>query len=533
MKKLLFALLLLPTFVHAQIITTYVGGSTGAPGDGGPATNANASFVYGLAFDKAGNLYLSNINFNHVRRVDAATGIIERFAGIGVTGAPLGDGGAATNANLNAPCGMACDTAGNLYIADRNNYRVRKVNISTGIITTVAGNGTHHNYGGTGDGGQATAAVFNTVADVKIDKHGDLLIADNSAHRIRKVNMTTGIITHFAGTATISPGHSGDGGAASVAQLNDPRFITLDDNDNIYVAEQLGRYIRKIDAATGIINTVAGTGSFAFNGDTVHALSCNFVPTGIVYHNDAVYFATTDDRVRKLDLSNDTVYTICGNGTELYSGDGGPAIAATLYDPQAMARRGCFELFVADNANLRVRKIELPSVLLTPTITITGPVGAYVGNTVTINATVTGVGAAYNIKWMNCGVEFATTTTPSVTYIKTASTWIDTITARVIPQSTEHICYDSATSAGHLVWTGEGVDGTTKSTFSIYPNPASNILHIAGETIAEVNIVNLLGQTVHSSLHASKAVDVSVALLPKGIYLLKVNGQIAGKLLKE
>ncbi len=360
MKKIFLLLLLLPFNTQAQFITTVAGGGTSGLGDGGAATAAAIPNPECVAFDRIGNLYISDLGSSRIRKVDTF-GIITTVAGPGVS-TTIGDGGAATAAYLKNPMGVTCDTFGNVYIADRNNYRIRKITVSTGIITTIAGNGTNI-FAGSGDGGPATAAQFNTANDVIFDKRGNLYIADNSAHAIRKVN-AAGIISTFAGIGG-SPGYSGDGGPATAAELKDPRNLAFDDTGNLYIAEQLGGHVRKVDTF-GIIHTIAGAGGFAFNGDSIPARSANLRMSGIVYLNHALYVSTIYHRIRKIDFTNDTIYTVAGTGTGAYNGDSIAAVTAQLYNPEGLAVNACGNLFLADLGNERVRKITLQTDCFVP-----------------------------------------------------------------------------------------------------------------------------------------------------------------------
>ena len=210
-------------------------------GDGGPAVRAHLSPA-GVTVDGSGNLYIAGNN--RIRKVDASTSIIT------------------TVAQLSSPQGVAADGAGNIYIADTYNNRIRKVDVSTGIITTVAGNGRD---GFSGDGGPATAAKLRWPEDVAVDSAGNFYIADTYNNRIRKVDASTGIITTAAGNG--SYGFSGDGGPATTAELIWPRDVAADGAGNIYIADTGNGRIRKIDAAAGIITTAAGNGNGGFSGD--------------------------------------------------------------------------------------------------------------------------------------------------------------------------------------------------------------------------------------------------------------------------
>ena len=244
------------------LITTVAGtGEYGYSGDGGPATQARLSFPFDLAIDGAGNLYIADRANERVRKVEAATGLITTVAGTGEWGYS-GDGGAATEANLAFPLGLAVDGSGNLYIADSDNSRVRKVEAATGLITTVAGTG---EWGYSGDGGAATEANLAFPLGLAVDGSGNLYIADSDNSRVRKVEAATGLITTVAGTGEW--GYSGDGGPAIQAQLSFPVDLAIDGSGSLYIADQYNHRVRKVEATTGLITTVAGTGAEGYNGD--------------------------------------------------------------------------------------------------------------------------------------------------------------------------------------------------------------------------------------------------------------------------
>jgi len=261
---------------NGMIATVAGNGAAGFSGDGGTATNASLNDPYGVAVDGSGNLFIADANNNRVRRVDT-NGIITTFAGKGAVGynagSYSGDGGAATNATLNDPIGLAVDGFGNLFIGDSSNNRVRKVS-TNGIITTVAGNG---NGDYSGDNGRATSAGVWNPWGVVVDSVGNLFIADDWNQRIRKVS-TNGIITTVAGNGTA--GYSGDGGAATAASLNYPSGVAVDALGNLFIADFDNSCIRKV--SKGIITTVAGNGDYGYSGDGGRATSAKLgYPFGV------------------------------------------------------------------------------------------------------------------------------------------------------------------------------------------------------------------------------------------------------------
>jgi YVTN family beta-propeller protein len=341
-------------------------GTAGFSGDGGPATSAKLNEPFGIAVDPAGNKIIADLLNHRIRGVNATGTTIATIAGNGTPGFG-GDGGLTINSELNQPLGVALDGAGNLYIADADNDLIRKIDAVTGIITTVAGNGT---AGDSGDGGPATSAELFFPFRVAVDGAGNLYIADTN-DRIRRVDAATGIITTVAGSGI--PGFSGDNGPATAAQLDGPRGVALDAAGNLYIAEYFNSRIRKVDAATGIITTVAGDGHLpgdgtippsAGLGDGGFAINAHLhSPSAVaVDAADNLYIADSATHViRKVDAASGIINRVAGQldlGQGLnYNGDNQAATLANLRDPDDIALDDAGNLYIADALQQRVRKV--------------------------------------------------------------------------------------------------------------------------------------------------------------------------------
>jgi len=392
----------------AQIITTVAGnGSGGYTGDGGQATNAELNGPDGIAFDSYGNMYIADEVNNIIRKV-TSSGIITTFAG---GGSSLGDGGQATNAQLASPTAVLFDATGNLYIADYSNNRIREVN-TVGIITTIAGTGT---LGYSGDGGQATNAQLNKSAGITFDATGNFYIADEGNNCIRKVT-TAGIITTIAGTGT--SGYSGDGGQATAAEMYNPTGVVFDVVGNLYIADYPNNRIRKVNTS-GIISTIAGTGASAYSGDGGQATAAElWLPSQIKFDiSGNLYIADAhNNRIRMINTLG-IITTVAGNGTAGYSGDGGQATTAELNLSYGVALDALNNVYIADYNNNRVRKITVACT--TPTVQVVSSNDSIcTGQSITL----LGVGAS-TYTWLPGG-----NTNPSVTISPTVTT-IYTLTA--------------------------------------------------------------------------------------------------------
>jgi len=359
MKKILLGLSIIAcsaSLLSAQTINTVAGNSImGYSGDGGQATAAELNTPYCVAFDAAGNIYFTD-DFNFVVRKITTSGVVSTVVGVGGFNGYSGDGGPATAAELNFPFGIAFDATGNMYIGDTYNNAIRKVDLS-GIITTVAGNGTSA-Y--SGDGGPATDAELQLPMGVAFDKNNNLYIADQTNNVIREVN-SSGIISTVAGNG--QSGFFGDGGQATIAELNAPPGLAFDASGKMYIADEFNRVIRKIDN-TGKITTVAGKHGFqGYTGDGGPATAAElYAPFSVAFDATGnMYIADGNTAIRMVDLSN-VMHTFAGNAFQGYSGDGGPPTAAEINNPSCAVFDAVGNMWICDEGNYVIREItEIPT----------------------------------------------------------------------------------------------------------------------------------------------------------------------------
>jgi sugar lactone lactonase YvrE len=345
-----------PTVLGADLIATIAGDGTQAyGGDGGPATSARLDTPYGVAVDTSGNIYIADYVNHRIRKVTKSSGIISTVAGNGESFFS-GDGELATSARLNQPFGVAVDASGNVYIVDYANVRIRKVTNpgSLGIISTVAGNG---EYGYTGDGVLATSARLDNPTGVAVDASGNIYIADSQNHRIRKVTKSDGMISTVAGNG--GNGYSGNGVLATSAQLSYPYGVAVDALGNIYIVDSGSQRVQKVTpGSSGIISTVAGNGESGYSGDGEIATSARLnQPFGIaVDASGNIYIADThNNRIRLVTKSTGIISTVAGDGTLDFSGDQGLAISAQLGLPFGLCLDALGNIYIADTYNQRVR----------------------------------------------------------------------------------------------------------------------------------------------------------------------------------
>ena len=365
------------------ILHSFAGdGVPGNSGDGGPASEARFSYPHDLCQDKEGNLYLADCRNYTVRRIDYDAGIITRVAGSGRTGRG-GNGGPALEAELDTVSGVAVDDEGNVYLACVQESNIRRVDAKTGTIDIFAGqDGRHYSSersasrpkagsiagasfridvglsleGWHGDGGPARDAAFNHPEHIVFGPTGDLYVCDNNNHRIRKIDMKTGIVTTVLGNG--QQGSNGDGGPATEASILLPDAMGLDVHGNLYVGEKGGYRVRKVDAETGIVTTLVGTGVPGFGDEGVPGADspCNSPEGNIVADPDGtMLWSDCSGRVRKYDGRTGTVTTVAG-GTSVH--DGGPATQGFLSSPGGISVGPDKHIYFTDVWSARVRAID-------------------------------------------------------------------------------------------------------------------------------------------------------------------------------
>ena len=331
-------------------------------GEGTSAIEAAFADPFDVTVDPDGNLIIADSSNSRIRKVDLETDIVTTVAGGADPADGLGDGLLATEAALENPYGVAVDAAGNIYIADTTKERVRKVAAIDGVITTLAGIGPPDSDA-LGDGGPATLATFSATGEIAIDAAGNLYIADTSNSRIRRVDRSTGQITTLAGGRF---GSFGDGELAIDAALSDPEGVAVDRDGNVFIAGTGNHRIRRVDAQ-GIITTVAGNGLDLFSGDdgTATSASLNF-PRGVAIdsNGDLLISDTSNNRIRRVDAQG-TITTVAGNASAGNSGDGGQATDAELVAPTSVALDASGNIFIVDTGNRSIRRVDKGTGIIT------------------------------------------------------------------------------------------------------------------------------------------------------------------------
>ena len=325
-------------------------GHRGIGGDGGPATKAVFRTPDGVAVDAEGNVYVVDRNNSRVRRIDAS-GTISTIAGTGRQGTS-GDGGPATDAQLFSPSAIALDADGNILVVSSGGHRVRKID-GAGTITTIAGTG---EQGSSGDGGPAIEAKLDRPNAIAVDGEGNVYVAEYGSHRVRKID-AAGVITAFAGNGV--KGKGGDGGPATDAQLDFVNGLVVDAAGNVYIADMNQARVRRVDSG-GTIDTVVGTGTSGWSGDGGPATQAQIAtPAGIAVDSEGRLFVTEFwvGRIRKVDPDG-SITTIAGTERQEFTGGMGLAVEASLDRPSAIAIDSAGNLYVTEAYGNRVRKLR-------------------------------------------------------------------------------------------------------------------------------------------------------------------------------
>jgi sugar lactone lactonase YvrE len=430
--------------------------------------------------------------------INAGAQEIVTIAGNGVSGFS-GDGGPATNASLNNALCFTFDTLGNMYFSDAGNNRIRKVSINKSV-TTIAGTGVQ---GYSGDGGNAKLAQIDGPMGITLDNNGNLYFADIDNSVIRKID-NAGIITTVAGTGIL--GCTGDGGPAILAKLRAPYGLVFDKHNNLYFSDAACNCVRKIDNS-GVITTIAGIKeSSGFSGDGGPAINAKMVyPVFITIDNktNTLYIPDfVNRRVRKVDLNTGVIGTFAGNGGAGLGGDGSAATAASFITPYSVSIDSSGVVIICDIGAHNIRKVDTFGVI--STIAGTGEVGFSADGTTAIDAKFNKPNVTYTDKWGN--IYFCD---------------IDNYRIRRINYNTTSVKEQPIT---HIK-------------ASIFPNPAHEYVTVKTEGIAinELQLLDVTGCEVHSSAYKAQKGEIQLVIthLPSGTYLLKINGQYAGKVVKE
>ena len=541
-----------------NIITTIAGtGTSGFSGDDSLAINAKLNSPNNVAVDKYGNVYINDAGNNRIRKIDTF-GIITTYAGTGYSG-DTGDNGPATAATFYSIIGIATDDTANLYLCDPINNKIRKIQFATNIITTVIGTGVP---GYTGDNGPATAADIHAGHDISIDHQGNMYIVDYDNYRIRKVTASTGIITTFAGNGAWA--YTGDGILATNAPI-DPNFVTTDFNGNVIISDFGNFRIRTINKLTNIISTTAGNGISGFYGDGGPATDAEFYYVYKTCFDNCgnLYIADGNNyRVRKITypqalptmtitasydsfcagnsvtLMSSYAATVPGTAGYQWIVNGSAVSGATSstynYNPASGDSVRCVLTFSSNCGGSVVSSNTVNMTLvssITPTIALpTGIFYASAGTVITVNAVLTDTPISYLINWFNKGVWFAGTTTPWVTYTKTMA--IDSITAHIAPSG---FCYDSAVSSVEVVI--DSVLGVQSVGIGmgvrLYPNPAHDVLELeTSGNCCHWQIMDLPGRGILQGDIKGNRTKIDIERLPAGVYVVRIDGIVAGRFVK-
>ncbi len=481
-----------------------------------------------IVFDAAGNLFLAETANHVIRKVDT-TGHITTIAGTGVQGFS-GDNGPATAATLDSPQALALDSIGNLYLADTHNHRIRRIDASTQIITTIAGTGAP---GYSGDDSAAATAQLALPTAVAFDRNNNLYFADTGNHRIRKIAASTNIITTIAGNGT--QGFSGDAGLAIAAAIDSPAGLACDTANSLYLADTHNHRIRRIDTTTQIITTIAGTGAAGYSGDTAAATAATLaLPHGLTIDpNGNLYLADTHNhRIRRIDATTGIITTVAGDGTQTFAGDNAPAITASIDSPLSAAVSPAALLTLADTNNQRIRQLTAAAAPATTIETIAG-IGASTPGALVLTAPSV---IAYGTGQIIATLASATPATGLITFFDANATLgtapltsnTATLSTSSLPAGTHTITATYAGDQTHLV--------AQTSTFPLTIAPQQLTANLApvtllyGQTIPAITatLSGILPQDTNNLLAAFTT--TATTLSPAGTYPITANltGSAAG-----
>jgi uncharacterized protein YjdB len=515
---------------------TYAGTGSGvSSGDGGPGYLAAIPGPRAMNNDTAGNLYIADISstvgHQHLVRKISTNGYITVVAGNGIMG-NSGDGGPATAASLNfgAGGGIYVDRAGNIYIACTNTHTLRKVDISSGIITTICGIPGTAGYNG--DGGLASAAKLSYPLGICADTFGNIYVADQGNHRIRKIN-SMGVISTIIGTG--SANFSGDGGPGTAATLKYPRDVVFDNLGNLYIADNVNNAVRKYNLSTGIIQTLAGTSVIGMTGDGGLATAATLNgPARLVFDGGRKLYLTdqVNSKVRVVDLSTGIISTAIGTGVGGFSGDYGPATAAQIKWPAGLAMDKNGHLFVCDIPNHRIRVAPYATSIAIAASSSAVPHGT----PITLTAYPSIKTSNTSLQWQKNGVNIGTgaitlTDVPSSAGSYTYSCILTVVPDCDLPYTDTSNFITVVASAPPPPFVPSAVNALNPIDLKVFPNPVHGILNIESSEMAignvTIHVSNQLGSVLISKVasvsnnHLAEQLDMN--LLPGGLYIISIT----------
>ena len=553
--------------ISTDTIYTLAGSKAGFSGDTGPASAARFWYPLGIALDSANNIYISDTYENRIRKINHSNDTINTIIGNG-TSAFSGDGGPASAAEVWQPHYLSFDKAGNLFIADMANGRIREVTVSNGNITTLAGDGFP---GYNGNNISALTTQLSNPTGVATDVAGNIYIVDNGDNMVREVDASTGNILKVAGTGI--GGYSGDGGPAGKAQLSGPDGIALDASGNIYVADESNNRIREINAVSNTITTVAGNGSQGFSGDNSIATSAElFEPVDVAFDSAGnMYIADMiNNRIREVYALNKHIKTIVGNGYGAktygggFSGDGGLATAAELYQPQGIAVDRAGNIYIADTWNDRIRKVDAKTHIIT-TIggngnwNYTGDGGPATDAQLGIPTCVRldGYGNIYIADYYNNAVRVISVWDSTISTVAgngyqnysgdggpATSAELDLAHGLCFDNSYNLYIADNGNNRIREVMGPLSVNNiSNNSSVLVYPNPASDLVNISLKGTALSNailkITDIAGRFVMTKklglIHQNQPITLDISSFSNGIYIVNISDgkqQLTSKVVK-